>query len=240
MGSIVVLDLDETLIHVKNRKDCGTYDDHTWNLICEHVTNRCRDSQIYSFYTNTSFFFVRPFAVQALQYLRSKFDFIVIFTAGNIAHASYIQKMLFQQLASVQVDFVFHRENCGKFESFVDKKTLTPYQKNLSHIREIVENSATNDQKYNIDWDDCLFIDDHSLNAVTNCGETLLIPKFDYPCLLSLLTEIAQEGQKHEINIEEAAKDDMLSKLVDFVKKKITMEIKVSWHMIDKRFAMFF
>lgn len=238
MGSIVVLDLDETLIHAKNRKDCGTYDDHAWNLICENATKRCRDLKMYSFYTNTSFFFVRPFAVQALQYLRSEFDFIVIFTAGNIAHASYIQKMLFQQAAAVQVDFVFHRENCGKFESFADKKTLTPYQKNLSHIREIVENSATDDQKYNIDWDDCLFIDDHSLNAVTNCGETLLIPKFDYPCLWSLLkTEISPES---DIEIEEAAKDDMLNRLVDFVNKKITMEIKVSWHMIDKRFAMFF
>ena len=236
MGSVVVLDLDESLVHACSRKDCGNYTDQEWNSICEFASKRCRANQIHCFFTDNMFVFVRPKSMTMLQNFRKIFEFIVIFTAGNKSHANYIEKMLFEQAASVKVDFVFHRENCGKFDSSSKKTTLTPYQKNLSHIREIVESCATNEQKCKINWEDCLFIDDLAVNAVTNCGETLIIPKFDYPCLLSLL----KSEFDAEVDIEEAAKDDILDKLVTFVNKKTSMENRVLWYMIDKRFAMFF
>lgn len=235
MGSVAVLDLDETLIYAYSRKDCGNYDDLLWNAICIYASQRCAEVNLRYFFTDVYFVFVRPYAVESIQYFRKYFDFLVIFTAGNESHAKFIQKMLFEEAARVKVDFVFHRDSCGKFGSTKLGQTLTPYQKNLCHIREIVNQSATEEQRKRIDWQDCLFVEDFSFNALTNCSETLIVPKFDYPSLVLLLKKETASGA----DILEASNDDILQRLINFIGKKQTFQPPIPWHMIDKRFAMF-
>lgn len=237
MGSVAVLDLDETLIYACSRKDCGNYDDLLWSAVCLIASRRCAEQNIPCFYTEIYFVFVRPKAVETLQYFRKNFDFLIIFTAGNETHAKFIRQKLFEEAAAVSVDFVFNRESCGKFSSTTNatQATITPYQKNLCHIREVFEQSASDEQKKRINWQDCLFVEDYSFNAITNCSETLIVPKFDYPVLFSLL----KKDISAEIDITEAANDDVLLRLVQFIEKKKELEPHVLWHMIDKRFAMF-
>jgi len=222
MGSVAVLDLDETLVHACSRKDLGEYDDLLWAAACAYASQRCKEKNIFCFYTDVYFIYVRPGAIEMLRYCRASFDFLVIFTAGNEAHAKYIQRMLFEGAANVTVDFCFHRDSCGKFgsETLVPQATLTPYQKNLCHIREIVEQSATEEQKKKINWKDCLFVEDFSFNALTNCGETLIVPKFDYPSLLQLL----KKESAVLADIEEASSDDTLIKLVHFIQHKKNLQ----------------
>lgn len=237
MGSVAILDLDETLIFACSREDCGKYDDLLWQAVCSYASQKCREKNLLCFFTDVYFVFVRPNAVETLQYCRKNFDFLLIFTAGNETHAKFIQKMLFEQAAGVKVDYVFHRDSCGKFASTstTQQPKLTPYQKNLCHIREIFEQNATDEQKQKIDWNDCLFVEDFSFNALTNCGETLIVPKFDFPCLVALLNK--DTGATTDIC--EAVADDVLQRLVKFIYQKQSIEPKANWQIVDKRFSMF-
>jgi hypothetical protein len=191
--------------------------------------------------------FLRPHVVEFLRYCRAHFRIVVIFTAGNAAHARYIYNALFRDKAGVEVDFLLHRDSCGKSaaqgraqKSAAEEKAmvLVPFQKNLSHLHEYVENKATPEQASKIDWNDCLFVDDLAMHAVNNCGETLLVPKYDYSCLAHL-----HNAQKNPTVLDralhEAATDETLLLLTRFIHNKTTLQPRALWHQVDKRFALF-
>src|SRR6056297_1600803 len=249
MGSVLVLDLDETLLSAICYTEIGfsPREKQKWRQHCMQVTQKCRNywPNLLSTRSNNYFMFVRPYAVQFLQYCRKVFDFLVIFTAGTKSHAAHIHTHIFQQQASVTADFVFDRENCGKFASNssqqenvcgTSKTILAPHQKNLCHLREQVEQRASTEQLQKIDWSDCLFVDDLATHVANNCGEMLLVPKFDYPCLRNMLSPQIVEN---EAAMLEASRDDTLRKLSLFIQAKRSSTTGHCWQQVDKRFALF-
>lgn len=240
MGSVIVLDLDETLIYACARqevKNCKN-DPLLWNATCNTAANKCREYGLQFVQTEHYFVFLRPHVVAFLQYCRANFKHLIIFTAGNHSHAQFVNQELFETLAKVKVDFLLHRESCGKFaqQTSPDTTVLVPFQKNLCHLREMVAENATPEQLQTVNWQDCIFVDDFAFHAVNNCGETLLLPKFDYPCF-SLLMRSKEEVTS--IQLHEASADDSLLRLTRFIHNKISVRPPTLWQQIDKRFAMF-
>lgn len=244
MGSVIVLDLDETLLYACAKQDVKQckHDALLWTQICNEAEKKCKEIGLQYLQTEHYFVFLRPHAIPFLQYCRENFKHMIIFTAGNQSHATFINMQLFERLAQVHVDFLLHRESCGKFaEDSVDSKTvLVAFQKNLCHLREMVTNKATPEQLQSIDWSDCIFVDDFAFHAVNNCGETLLIPKFDYACLQRLIENGSNAAtMMTTAQLIEAGCDDALLKLTRFIHTKLKMQPCTTWQQIDKRFAMF-
>lgn len=264
MGSVLVLDLDETLLLAVGANEFTAIDsnDFCWQNACHDAAQACLKHwpQLTCTQSSSYFMFIRPHAVAFLQYCRKQFDLIVIFTAGTQSHADHIHTNLFQLAAGISADFVFHRESCGKFAEATNNTTTPPdsataikdgrgahttspttttlvqFQKNLCHLREQIELQASDEQRAKIDWSDCLYIDDLAMHATNNCGEMLIVPKFDYPCLRDILNpkKTANVAAMHE-----AANDETLLKLMHFIHAKVTSSCGVVWQQVDKRFALF-
>jgi hypothetical protein len=240
MGSVVVLDLDETLLYACSKQECKCQDDPLlWQAVCNVAANRCRKVNLEFLQLDSYFVFLRPHVRAFLRYCRANFRVLVIFTAGNSSHAEGIHERLFQKAAGLSADFLLHRESCGKVSTTTKGAlTLVPFQKNLCHLREHIAQHATPQMLAQIDWHDCLFIDDLAMHVANNCGETLLVPRFDYPCLASLMVPL-ETASVDDRAVDEAAHDDTLLRLMRFIKQKTSMHRSTKWQQVDKRFALF-
>lgn len=139
MGSVCVLDLDETLVFaIANEEFFGanpailnpksgtgkqarqkelSYRAHeSWKLACSRTRAYAEAHLLLKSFQNSSHFvYVRPHAVELIRYCRENFRCLIIFTAANQAHATSIHENLFVKLAGVRADYIFHRDHCGRF-----------------------------------------------------------------------------------------------------------------------------
>lgn len=240
MGSVVVLDLDETLLHAISAQDCefkGSKQE--WKLRCHEVADKItkRTNKIRCLVSKSYLIVVRPNAISFLQECRDKFECMIIFTAATASHASFVRSELFDKLAQVEPDFMFDRSECGLYGEDVDlhqdrvKTALNEYQKNLCRIREYVNKSRRFEK---LNWDDCLFIDDSWQHSTTNCAESLIVPKFDFPCLKNWCAT----GKVDSKNLLEVRADDFLRRAGFFILAKVQLK-EPRWSQVDKRFALF-
>ena len=237
MGSVLVLDLDETLFHAVSASDCGfegTLEE--WMERCALIKQQAEAHDLQCVISKTYLIFVRPKAVEFLQLVRQLFQCIIVFTAASKSHAEFAKKSVFEEMARVHVDFLFDRAACGKD---VDDKcgnnriqtTLVDHQKNLSTIIESVR------AKRSLDWDDCLFVDDSWQHTTTNCGEMLIVPKFNYRCLRAWCLA----GKVDPMQLAQlVCEDDVLLRLGRFILNKSAQKPSIKWCQVDKRFALFF
>ena len=187
MKSLLVLDIDETLIHCeefpKDYFEEGEY----------HFKIDFGEDDPKAYFGNE-----RPFLKEFLDYAFKNFD-VAIWTASTEDYATIV-------LESIGVDinklvFFYTRENCGMR---LDYETGHYYGiKNLSKLRK----KGTIKRKYGRELDRVLIVDDIEKTAINNFGNLIQIEPFIYNSndvellkLISYLEKIKNEPNYRSIN----------------------------------------